>query len=300
VCGKATSTFSSLPVLPREPPWAVCLLIQWVGDGKHQHRKANILQNPKLFDINRTFIGQVPICVAAFVAVYYVLDLPKTDHAHWMEKIARIDFLGAFCLVIAVTSLMVGLDSGSNEGWTNVVTITGLSLAPAFFAIFIFVEMKVASHPFAPGHVIFDPSLFAAYLANFFGVAGQIAAIFFMPLYFQAVMGYSATQSGTLLIPPMICAVAASITGGLVIKRTGRYYWFTIFSFGVLMASIIPLTVFTYLKYTPGVEIGIMMTTAGFGSGKKSLRTSKVKHFYLPLRNQAMLTVVHRCHDHPG
>jgi MFS family permease len=130
----------------------------------------------------------------------------------------------------------------------------------------VFVEMRVASHPFAPGHVIFDRGLAACYLTNFFCVAGQIAPLFFVPLYYQAVLGFSATQSGLLLIPPMIGAVTASICGGLVIRRTGRYYLVTVLSSALLLLSLAPLVTSALLRSVAGMTGGLVMVGLGAGS----------------------------------
>lgn len=68
----------------------------------------------------------------------------------------KIDFLGAFFLVSAVLCLLIGLDNGSNAGWSKLETVVPLAISPALFATFILVEIKIASHPFAPGHIIFE------------------------------------------------------------------------------------------------------------------------------------------------
>ncbi|KAM0286294.1 hypothetical protein ACHAQH_001025 [Verticillium albo-atrum] len=214
-----------------------------------------------------SFLGQVPICAAAFIAVYFVLDLPKTDHSHWREKIARIDFLGAACLVSAVIVLLVGLDAGSNQGWRHPLTITTLALTPVLFAAFVGVEMRIASNPFAPGHIIFDRSLFACYLANFFGIAGHITTIFVLPLFFQAVQGASATRAGTLLVPPMIASVIASLGAGFLIRRTGRYYALTVASFGLLLLAAVPTTASAHFASTSGVVASLVLISLGAGSG---------------------------------
>ncbi|PKS06820.1 hypothetical protein jhhlp_006896 [Lomentospora prolificans] len=214
-----------------------------------------------------SFLGQVPLCVIAFITVSLALHLPKKDHAHWAEKVARIDFLGAALLVSAVVGLLAGLDAGSNRGWSDRFTLAGLISAPILFALFILVEMRVASHPFAPGHIIFDRSLFACYLANFFGTTGQTACIFFAPLFFQAVQGLSTTDSGSLLVPCMICAVAASLGGGFIIRRTGRYFWITVAGYALLFFSAPPLMASIYAKSTWGVVAGLSLSALGAGSG---------------------------------
>jgi MFS family permease len=192
----------------------------------------------------RSFIGQAPLCCVAWLAVYFVLDLPRPSHDHWLTKVRRVDFLGAFVLVLAVTSLLAGLDFGSNLGWSELTTIISLSLAPFFFAVFIFIESRVASHPFAPAHIIFHPALFAGYMANFFGAASQFGVFFFVPLFFQAVQGLSAFQSGLLLVPVMVAGVI---------------------SYGCIVLSLLPISLSVWFRSTVGETLGNMLN--GFGGG---------------------------------
>ena len=214
-----------------------------------------------------SFMAQVPLCVLAWLAVYFVLDLPPMDRDHWLVKLRRIDFLGAFALILTVVALLVGLDSGSNNGWDDLMTIVSLALTPVLAAFFLFVEIKVASHPFAPGHIIFDKSLFAAYMVNFLASAGQLAVFFFLPLFFQAVQGMSATESGALLVPGMIGSVAASVGCGVIIKRTGKFYWLTVWSYALLIVSLVPITLSVWFNSTIMCIIGLVLGTIGAGAG---------------------------------
>jgi predicted MFS family arabinose efflux permease len=214
-----------------------------------------------------SFIGQAPLCAVAFVAVYYILDLPAKSHSHWLTKMRQVDFLGAFTLILAVVSLLAGLDCGSNLGWSHTITIVSLSLAPPLFALFIFVEVKLASHPFAPGHIIFNSGLFACYLINFFGIAGQMAMLFFFPLFLQVVHGFTATQSGLFLVPSMAASVAASLGGGIVMKRTGQFYWLNVCSFGILLLSLGPFCAALWYKSWAGEQVGLFLVGIGAGCG---------------------------------
>ena len=69
------------------------------------------------------FLGQVPLCVVAFIAVSFVLKLPQKDSSNWRQKLRRIDFLGAAVLISAVFMLLVALDRGSNVSWKATITI---------------------------------------------------------------------------------------------------------------------------------------------------------------------------------
>ncbi len=210
--------------------------------------------------------------MAAFVTVYFILDVPKMDHSHWLEKLAKIDFLGAFTLMAAVFCLLIGLDNGGNEGWRRTYTVAPLAAAPVLFTAFVLIEAYVATHPFAPGHVIFHPSLFAAYMVNLLGMAGNVPTIFTLPLFYQAVDGLSAVASGLLLIPGSIMGVSASLGGGFYIKKTGRYYWLTVISYAVLLFSCIPMVIFTgVFPSKTGMVFSWVMSSLGGGSGENSI-----------------------------
>ncbi|KAI0527798.1 MFS multidrug transporter [Xylaria bambusicola] len=189
------------------------------------------------------FILQSPIALIAFTSVYMVLHLPHTDHSHWSAKFLRIDFIGAFTLVSAVFLLLFGLDNGSNEGWDKEITYIPLALTPVLFIVFVLVEAYVAKEPFAPGHVIFDPPLLAAYGANFFGVAGQMGLYFFIALFFQAAVGLSATRSGLVFIPSTLFSLSGSLGGGITMRRTGRFFWLTLTGYCLAILGCVPMVI---------------------------------------------------------
>ncbi|RDL40614.1 MFS general substrate transporter [Venustampulla echinocandica] len=213
------------------------------------------------------FLGQFPLCILASIAVYPLLDLPKTDQSHWLEKLRRIDFLGAFTLILAVFCLLLGLDRGSNVSWTSTLTIASGSASIPLFALFIFIEMKVASHPFAPGHIIFHRSLVASYLSNFFAFAAHMGSVFYIPLYLQAVDGLSATVAGVRFIPILICSVSGSLVSGKYMQKTGKYYALTIFCvvISLIGTTIIFICSGPLFNFSWGLIIGLSISA--FGSG---------------------------------
>ncbi|KAI9779414.1 MAG: hypothetical protein M1839_007379 [Geoglossum umbratile] len=213
------------------------------------------------------FLFQPFLTLTAFVSVYFVLDLPKLDDSHWKHKLKRIDFTGAFVLVAAVFTLLLGLDTGSNISWAKPLAYGSLSASLVLFTVFVIVEMKVASEPFAPGHVIFDRSLFACFLCNAFSFGGWIAAIFYIPLFFQAVEGLSATQAGVRLLPAIAAGVSGSLFAGFLMQHNGRYYWLTVIAYFSLTIGVIPIILFTGVisRSTPGISLGLVI--CGFSNG---------------------------------
>ncbi|KAF2501029.1 MFS general substrate transporter [Lophium mytilinum] len=215
------------------------------------------------------FILQAPLCLIAFTSVFFVLQLPKQESSHWKVKILKIDFLGALVLISAVFTLLLGLDRGSNVAWKDTITIVSIAVSIPLFIIFVLVEMYAASHPFAPGHIIFDRALFACYLCNFFSFSGWLAAQFYVPMYFQVVDGMSATQAGFRLIPQVLCGVFGSLFGGFYMQKTGKYYWLTVIAYSNLVLGMGLVLLFTGMavKSTVGIILGMMVCAFSTGIG---------------------------------
>jgi hypothetical protein len=209
------------------------------------------------------------LCLVAFAAVYFVLHLPGIEDSHWREKLARIDFLGAFCLVAATFTLLLGLDRGSNVAWSNPIAIACLITSVPLFVIFVLVEMKWASNPFTPGHIIFERSLIASYLCNFFSMAGYMGTLFYIPLVFQAVDGVSAFEAGLRLIPGIIGSVMGSMGGGIIMQKTGKFYWITVIAYILLPFGSLLVVLFSgfITNSTLGIITGTVFCGLGGGAG---------------------------------
>lgn len=215
-----------------------------------------------------SFLAQGPVCLLACLAVLIAVHLPRESHSHWKEKILKIDFLGAAILVVAVTGLLLALDHGSNVSWSDPVTIAGLATMPLFI-VFVLVEKFFASHPFAPGHIILSKEFFACYLCNFFSFSGWLAALFFIPLYWQVIGDYSASRAGLLLVPSILCGVSGSLLSGLYMKQTGMYYWITVVTYSDLTIGLTIVLLFTgiALQSLPVMVFGTCICAFSNGIG---------------------------------
>lgn len=203
----------------------------------------------------------------AFLAVVYVLKLPKIPTSDWKTKLWRVDFLGAFVLIGAVFTLLLGLDRGSNVAWKAPISIASLCASFILFILFLIVEQKAAVEPFAPGRIIFAKTLIACYICNFFSFAGLLAVMFYLPLYFQAVDGFTATQAGVRLLPAILGGVSGSLFSGVVMQRTGKYYWLTVIAYTALTLAVIPILLFTGLVASNIYGILIGLVVAGLSNG---------------------------------
>lgn len=213
------------------------------------------------------FLAQFPMCILAFIAVSFMLKLPARESTHWKDKLRRIDFLGALVLVGAVLGFLLGLDRGSNVSWSMPLTIVSLCVSVVLFGVFILVEIYFAAEPFAPGHIIFSRTFFALYCCNFFSFGGWLAALFYIPLYFQAVDGVSATVAGLRLLPSILAGVTGSLLAGIIMRRTGKYFWLTIIAYSSLTLGCFTIYLFSGGVTESTVPMVLGMVFSAFGNG---------------------------------
>ncbi|KAM0545589.1 hypothetical protein ACHAPJ_011289 [Fusarium lateritium] len=168
-----------------------------------------------------SFLGQSPIFVISMVVV--ALLLPSTAHSEGavLERIKRIDALGALLLGSSVLAFMVPLEIGGQKvAWSNPI-VPGLAGAGVLLAIaFILVESRWAREPIFPLRLLGNSDVTKSYLIAFGQSAAQLGVS-------QRV---SSTVAGAHLFPAVIGNTVGGIATGLIIKRTGRYKALIVFA----------------------------------------------------------------------
>ncbi|KAF8523955.1 MFS general substrate transporter [Hysterangium stoloniferum] len=214
------------------------------------------------------FLLQVPVTLLAFLSVSLTLDLPATtvNAASLSDKLRRIDFLGAMALITAVFTFLLGLDSGSNDSWASPWSYGPLITSVAMTTVFALVEStpSLAKEPFAPKHIMVNPSLVGSFLANFFMVAAQMSALFLIPLYAQAVNGYTSSGAGAILIPSIVAGVSGSLIAGIIMQRTGKYRTLTLVTTMIIIIGSALMVVMAAVSKTwslGGIVVGAAITT---------------------------------------
>ena len=213
------------------------------------------------------FLVQIPLCLVAFLSVQTFLKVPLQEHKSLSKNISRIDFLGALTLLVAVVCLLVGLDRWSNTTWSNPLAYGSLTAFAALGLLFVIIEAKVASEPFAPAFVIFHRELFPSYLASFFGFGSNVAVDYNLSMYYQASDGVPATFASLLLIPGTIMEVTGTLFAGIIIRRTGKLYLLN--AAGYTSLAIGNGLIFLSASLLPGSKSGLLVgqMISHFGSG---------------------------------
>jgi MFS family permease len=89
--------------------------------------------------------------------------------------------------------------------------------------LFVFIEMR-AKEPIIPIWIFKNRIVSVSTIVIFITGFGMFGGIVFVPLFFQGVLGKSATSSGSFLTPMMLGMVAGAIISGQVLSRAGGRY----------------------------------------------------------------------------
>lgn len=181
------------------------------------------------------FIFQIPLAIIVGLAIFTFLNLPPgspglgATGTEFSEKLKRVDFLGAFFLVSSLMIILTTASFGGSQFAYTSKTFIGLVFFSAFlFSCFVYTECYISDEPIIPMEVMSERTVLASSLANWFYTMGVFSYLFFVPLFFQTVMGLTATQSGERTIPNFFAVSLGSVGAGLYMKKTGRYYVLTV------------------------------------------------------------------------
>jgi EmrB/QacA subfamily drug resistance transporter len=210
---------------------------------------------------NWIFYVNVPLAIP--ILLLFVKYFPN---ANMQSRRHQIDYLGVVLLVVAVVPLLMGLAWADVQyAWGSWQVIGAVTIGSLGLVALVWWETK-APEPIIPLQVfrnrIVGLSLFVIFLT---GIA-MFGAIIFVPLYFQAVLGASATSSGTFLTPMMLGMVVGATISGQVLSRFGGHYRVQgIVGLLVMCAGAVLLTGLG--ADTPRIAATGMIVMLGFGMG---------------------------------
>ncbi|KAF4630452.1 hypothetical protein G7Y89_g7685 [Cudoniella acicularis] len=209
------------------------------------------------------FLAQVPLVVISGVLVYFTVNIPPKKSEK--SKLSRVDFLGAFTLVVTLVLLLLGLNSGGNiVPWTHPLVLISLPLSLVSLLLFIYIEAKVASEPVIPVTLLLNRTVMAACLCNWLFTMIVYAVLFYVPIFFQ-IKGDSTTVAGMRLIPQSIGVSFGSLFAGFIMNRTGKY---GLLSLGLMFSLVVGSGLLSTLTFNnPSWPVYIYLFLLGSGYG---------------------------------
>ena len=168
-----------------------------------------------IFFVNVPLAGPVVFLLARFFP-----DTPGESK----EENRQIDYLGICLLIVGVVLLLVGLSLGGVQyEWTSFYVVGPIVTGLISLIILVIVETKTYN-PILPLNLFKERMVTIGLILSLLTGFAMFGAIIFVPLYFQGVLAFSATSSGTFLTPMMLGIVFGAAISGQILSRTGGYF----------------------------------------------------------------------------
>ncbi|KAJ3127379.1 hypothetical protein HK100_009792 [Physocladia obscura] len=211
------------------------------------------------------FFINLPLGLITIITVAVFLKFPPVEGSI-REKVGRVDGLGALLLLAAVICLVTPLQLGGTIWSWNSGEVIGMFIASiALFAIFAFVESKVAKEPLVPPEIFSSASVTALLLTSVLFGAAFFSISYYISLFFQVVFAESATDAGLKLLPLILGFVVVNIITGVLISRLGHYKNFLFIGPAVMIIGISLISGFTI--WTTAAEQIVYLLIIGLGTG---------------------------------
>ena len=171
---------------------------------------------PYIFYIN------IPLGIIATIFTIMFVKSPKYGDK---LKASQVDWWGIILLTVFIGSLQFVLEHGQQDDWFQDITIVVLSIA-SFFGLILFIWRElVYEHPIVNLRVLRDSNLKVGTLMTFIMGFGIYGTTFIIPIYTQAILGWTATDAGLLLIPSSITiAFMMPIIGKMLERGVSQKY----------------------------------------------------------------------------
>ena len=201
----------------------------------------------------------------------------------------RIDIGGAVTITAGLGALVYAIIETSTHAWLSAFTLSGLAVAAVLLAAFAVIEHRQATAALVPFQLLRSRSVAGANVVMLLVGAAFFAMWYFLSLYLQDVLGYSALRAGLAFIPMAIAIMAGAqasprllpriglrplLAGGMLLA-TGGFAWLAeIPAHGSYVAHVLGpgliVALALGLLFTPlatAATTGVPLSQAGLASG---------------------------------
>ena len=162
------------------------------------------------------WIFYINLPLGALALLLIALYVPDS---RFRKQIEKIDYRGLLLMSIGIGALQLMLERGERLDWFNSTQVIAYAVT-SFVALGLFVihELECA-HPIVDLRLCHDTQYSSGLIMTFGLGAALFSTVFIFPVYVQGLMGYTAMQSGLLLLPT---AIASALTMPLMARLMSR------------------------------------------------------------------------------
>ena len=161
------------------------------------------------------FFLNLPVAVGAVAVTLFAA------HESRDETVGRsVDLPGIALLTTTLTALVFALVEGNAWGWGSPGILALLAGSVVAGVAFVAVEKRSAA-PVVDFEALRSKQFLGANIVAFMVTFGMLATFFFLALYMQNILGYSALEAGIRFLPTTLILIVAGPVSGRLADRIG-------------------------------------------------------------------------------
>lgn len=195
------------------------------------------------FYINPPF-GSFAVVLISFL---FRVKAAASEEAPLLQKLKGLDGVGFILFAGSTTMLLLALQLGGTSYAWNSSTIIGLFFGfPVTLAAFCWWQRRLQDMALIPPRIFRNRNAVLLFFSSVFMNGPFQCIVFWLPIWFQAVLGVSPQQSGVRFLPTVISDALTGIIGSAIVMQVGLWNPFLLLGYGLvslgagLMTTIYP------------------------------------------------------------
>lgn len=173
-----------------------------------------------------------------------------------------------------MSSFLIPLSwGGVSYDWDSWRTLVPLIVGGVGLLVFAYYEYHFADDPIIPPVIFQNRTAIASFIGSVLQGLILWCALYYLPLYYEAVKEYSPIISGVALFPETFTVAPGGMVAGILITMTGKYQWavwigWVLSTVGLGLMCLIKVNTsivgWIFLNIVPGLGLGILFPAIGY------------------------------------
>jgi EmrB/QacA subfamily drug resistance transporter len=139
------------------------------------------------------------------------------------RQTGKFDLPGAITGTVGLTSLVYGLTRAGSEGWSDTLTLAFIGAGVVLIGLFLLIEAR-SRHALMPFRILANRTRGVSFFVMLIVGAAMFSMFYFLGIFVQSIMGYSAIKTGLSFLPFSFgIVVAAQVASTLVARVDPRW-----------------------------------------------------------------------------
>lgn len=170
--------------------------------------------------------------LAAFIVfLFFHVKQAPTENVALIEKLKSLDAIGFILFAGSITMLLLALQFGGvTYSWRSSVIIGLFVGCGVTMALFVAWQLHFGDSALIPPRLFTNRNVGLIMASSFFVNGPFQTIVYWLPIWFQAILGASPTGSGVRYLPTVIADVLSSTIGAGIVMKLGIWNPFLMFA----------------------------------------------------------------------